>query len=290
MRAGSLTVVGSGIQAVRQLTLEACSVIDNADVVLYSVADPITERWIQDRNPHSTSLRDSYREDRKRIDTYREMTERTLAHVREGKNVCVVYYGHPGIFVYPSHESIRRARDEGFEARMLPGISAEDCLFADLGIDPSRNGCQSFEATEFLLHRRSFDPKTPLVLWQIGVIGDVGYHPKQEFGEKGLSVLIDYLTPIYGALHEVTVYEASQYIPCPPVIHRVALAKMGTAGVSGLSTLYVPPIEEPSISPEMLDALGLTEGDLSPAEPEVPSTSLLRAVGRAGPGPTRANR
>jgi precorrin-6B methylase 1 len=78
---------------------------------------------------------------------YDRMVERILSYVRRGLNVCVVFYGHPGVFVHPGHESIRRARIEGFSACILPGISAEDCLFAELGIDPSKNG-QSFEATE----------------------------------------------------------------------------------------------------------------------------------------------
>ena len=47
---------------------------------------------------------------------------------------------------------------EGFNAQMLAGISAEDCLFADLGLDPGKNGCQSFEATDFLIRRRQFEP------------------------------------------------------------------------------------------------------------------------------------
>jgi hypothetical protein len=35
---------------------------------------------------------------------------------------------------------------------MLPAISAEDCLFADLGVDPADHGCPSYEATDFLVH------------------------------------------------------------------------------------------------------------------------------------------
>jgi precorrin-2 methylase len=63
-----------------------------------------------------------------------------MTAVREGLNVCAAFYGHPGVFVYASHQSIRLARAEGFEAQMLPGISAEDCVFADLGIDPENMG------------------------------------------------------------------------------------------------------------------------------------------------------
>ena len=34
---------------------------------------------------------------------------------------------------------------------MLPGISAEDCLLADLGVDSAHNGLQSLEATDLLI-------------------------------------------------------------------------------------------------------------------------------------------
>ena len=51
-----------------------------------------------------------------------------LSHVRKEENVVGVFYGHPGVFVSPSHRTLALARDEGYIANMLPGISAEDCL------------------------------------------------------------------------------------------------------------------------------------------------------------------
>jgi hypothetical protein len=66
-----------------------------------------------------------------------------------------------------AHESIRMARMEGFLACMLPGISAEDLLFAEFGIAPSENGCQSFEVTDFLGYKRKFD-------FMARVVGEMG--------------------------------------------------------------------------------------------------------------------
>ena len=102
---------------------------------------------------------------------YERMAEAILEPVRAGKRVCAVFYGHPGVFVLPSHDAISRARAEGFDATMLPGVSAEDCLVADLGVDPARNGLQSYEAGDFLRRRPVIEPTTALVLWQIGVVG-----------------------------------------------------------------------------------------------------------------------
>lgn len=58
---------------------------------------------------------------------------------------------------------------------MLPSISSEDCLFADLSVDPAVGGCQSYEATDFMLNGLIIGPSSQLVLWQIGVLGDWTY-------------------------------------------------------------------------------------------------------------------
>jgi hypothetical protein len=50
-RVGRLVIVGSGIRAIGQFTLEARAHIRQADRVYHVVADPATERWIQEQNP-----------------------------------------------------------------------------------------------------------------------------------------------------------------------------------------------------------------------------------------------
>src|SRR6266700_5714918 len=137
---GSLVVVGSGIKSVGHFTLEAQAHIQNADIVLYATADPVTDMWIQKNNPNCFDLYEYYGNDKSRIITYTQMIERILAEVRSGKYVCALFYGHPGVFVTPSHNAIELARREGYDAVMLPAVSAEDCLYADLGVDPSMPG------------------------------------------------------------------------------------------------------------------------------------------------------
>lgn len=129
---GSLVIVGTGISA-GHLTSEARSYISSAQKVLYCVADVATKRLILDLKPDAESLYVFYGEGKPRRETYRQMTERTLECLREGVRVCVAYYGHPGIFVNPSHRSIRIARAEGFRARMVPAVSSLDFLFLRSG-------------------------------------------------------------------------------------------------------------------------------------------------------------
>lgn len=250
---GTLTVVGTGIKLITQTTLEARAHIERADRVFYFMADRASEQWIVQSNPRSQSLQPFLVSGQPRRPAYEAMVDHILQAVRSGKQICAVFYGHPGVFVYPAHEAVRRARAGGFKAIMLPGISAEDCLFADLGVDPARTGCQTFDATSFLLFSRKPDVTASLVLWQIGVIGQPEHRPTRP--PEGLPVLTDYLLPYYGAEHRVTVYEAAQYPVCDPSIQRVALGKLPECKVTRYSTLYVPPARSPVADAGMLDRL-----------------------------------
>jgi uncharacterized protein YabN with tetrapyrrole methylase and pyrophosphatase domain len=237
------------------LTREARLLLENADVVLSVVAEPGMQAVLEELNPKTRSLHDFYELGESRAEAYQAMAEEILREVREGKNVVAAFYGHPGVFVAPSHEAIRMARAEGFKASMLPGISAEDCLFADLGVDPARFGCQSYEATDFLVHRRRVDPSAALVLWQIGTVGSVVASATTQ--PTGLPVLVEVLLEHYPPEHEVTVYEASPYPGFDPLVRTVALGELSAEHVTALSTLYVPPREQASLDLTMLDRLGL---------------------------------
>lgn len=255
MSTGSLTVVGTGIRLGAHLTREARLLLGAADVVLSLVAEPVMQSVLEDLNPETHSLRGFYELGESRAEAYQAMADEILRHVRDGKNVVAAFYGHPGVFVAPSHEAIRMARAEGYEATMLPGISAEDCLFADLGVDPASSGCQSYEATDFLVHRRRIDPSAALVLWQIGTVGVVVAAATTQ--ASGLGVLVEALLEHYPPEHQVTVYEASPYPGFDPLVLTIGLGELSAEHVTGLSTLYVPPREQAPLDLTMLDRLGL---------------------------------
>jgi len=255
MSSGSLTVVGTGIKLGTHLTREARLMLETADVVLSLVAEPGMQEGLERLNPNTRSLHDLYGLGESRGEAYEAMAEEIVRHVREGKNVVAAFYGHPGVFVAPSHAAIEKARAEGYRATMLPAVSAEDCLFADLGVDPSRCGCQSYEATDFLVHRRRIDPTAALVLWQIGTVGSTVAAATTQ--PTGLPVLVEALLEHYPPEHEVTVYEASPYPGFDPLVRSVGLGELSAEHVTALSTLYVPPLEPAPLDLTMLDRLGL---------------------------------
>jgi uncharacterized protein YabN with tetrapyrrole methylase and pyrophosphatase domain len=256
---GSLTVVGTGIAMGVHLTPQSRAEIERADEFLYLMVDSLSDSWIANLNPNSHSLRRHYAPDRKRSETYEAMVEQILASVRAGRDVCAAFYGHPGVCAFPSHEAIRRAREEGFPARMLPSVSAEDCLFADLGVDPGESGCQSYEATDFLLRRRKFDPTAALVLWQVAFIG-VTQAPVAP-APKTFKVLVEYLLEFYDPSNEAVLYEASPYPVGRSSVRRVRLGDLADAELGPLATLYIAPRDSAGIDPAMRERLQRADVD-----------------------------
>ncbi|MGI9111579.1 MAG: SAM-dependent methyltransferase [Gaiellaceae bacterium] len=237
---GSLTVIGTGIRP-QHLTPESHQALLEADDLLYLAAEPEGGSWLEQLHPNARSLEDCYVEGEERRTAYEAMVEAILEPVRQGRRVCAAFYGHPGVFVTPSHEAVRRARAEGFPARMLPAVSAEDCLYADLGIDPGRSGRQSYEATDFLERPRPIDGRAYLILWQISVVGErrTVTRPRSE----GLSELAAALLAHYPPEHEVVLYEASPYPIAEAIVERLPLAALADEQVAPMATLVIPPRE-----------------------------------------------
>ncbi len=252
MSKGSLTVVGSGIAALRHATQEACFHIAHADKVFFLVADPLTREWILQLNPAAESLSVHLVPGREREISFNGMVEQIAQAVYQGLRVVAVFYGHPGVFVQPSHMAIRRLSAEGYSTSMLPGISTEDCLISDLGVDLSQSGYQCYEASNFLVCNKQPDTAAALILWQIGVIGQV----KVGVGRPdGLEVLTERLLKFYPAEHKVTIYEAATLPVCDTSMRETPLSQLPHCPVSPISTLFIPPACEASLDPAMLKRL-----------------------------------
>jgi Tetrapyrrole (Corrin/Porphyrin) Methylases len=283
---GELTVIGSGIETVG-FTAADETLIRDADEVFFCVADPATSVWIKARRPDAYDLYVLYDDSKLRYLTYMQMTEAMLHYVRQGRKVVAIFYGHPGIFVLSTHRAVIIARREGHRAVMRAAVSALDALCADLGVDPSQPGLQTFEATDMLVRRRRIDPCMHLVVWQVGLVGELGYR-RQGYLNSGFSVLLDYLEEVYGAGHTIVNYVASRYPGIEPLADSRPLAAFrdpdAQAKVTGISTFYLPPKEAAPADEEMLTRLGL----LPPGATVRATTSPLREIDRYGPRELKA--
>jgi len=257
---GSLIVVGTGISVAGQMTLLTRSYIENADIVFMGITNKIGENVVKKLNPNTVELDDLYAQGKSRAVTYQEMTDRITDAVIAGKKVCAAFYGHPGVFVNPSHEAIKKVRALGLRAEMLPGISAEDCLVADLGIDPAHYGCQSYEATQFLFRDYQLDPHMTQIIWQIGLAGEASLGVlNADHCKAGLKLYQEILMGMYPAEHEIILYEAATMPLYGPKIECFPLFELTHCKPTLISTLVVPSIGLPEYHQGRLTKLGLTQ-------------------------------
>lgn len=263
--AGSLVVVGTGINTFAQCTLEAKAYIEQAERLIVHVPDPLGYSWLKSLHPDLIDLQDCYHQTSNRADAYELMTQRMVDAVVAGHQTVAVFYGHPGVFVQPSHAAIRRLQDAGFRAEMLPGISAESCLIADLGFDPGRGGCTQHEASSFLFYDLPVDASTPLILWQIGILGDHTLS-KLSTTATALLALIEKLTRQFPAEHLVAIYEAPSYAFAKPRIDWCRIDSLHLQQYSAASTLFIPACRRAAPDHASIRKLGLSpEQVFSPA-------------------------
>lgn len=253
-KAGSLVCVGTGMMLGAHLTPRSRSYIENADVVFVAVSDGIVEKWIEEMNSDVRSLQIYYQEGKSRKITYQQMQQAMMSEVRSGKKVCGAFYGHPGVFALAPHKSIRQAKEEGYEAHMEPGISAQDCLFADLGIDPGIVGCQQYEASQFILYSRVIDLSAYLILWQVGIVGDrscAKFSTNLEYRKIFMSVLLEH----YSEEHPVVLYEAATLPINKTRIDNIILRDLLDHNLNAETTMVIPPrsamVEKPLIRKQL---------------------------------------
>jgi hypothetical protein len=237
---GSLVNVGLGMTLGSHISPLARSHIEQADVVFANLSDGIVELWLQKMNADVRSLQPYYQEGKSRMQTYWQMVEAIMTEVRAGKRVCGAFYGHPGVFAWAPHKTIEMARSEGYAAHMEPAISAEDCLYADLGIDPGNFGCQHFEASQLLFYQRRIDPTAYLILWQVGLVGDQSL-ARFSTGPAYRELLVEVLAREYPLTHEVIIYRCATLPIQQPRMERVALGDLPKADIGMPDTVVVPP-------------------------------------------------
>ncbi|MFQ6371373.1 SAM-dependent methyltransferase [Shewanella sp. YIC-542] len=264
MGKGSLVCVGTGLQLAGQVTVMAKSHIEQAQQIFSLMPDGFSQRWLTTLNDHVVDLQQFYAkpgEVKNRRITYAQMVAAIMASVRAGKRVVGVFYGHPGVFACVPHMAIAQAREEGYRATMEPGISAEDCLWADLGIDPGNYGCQSLEASQLMFFAHQLDNVGYVLLWQIALAGE---HTLTGFSTTAarLAILVKLLQKWYPLDHQVCLYEAANLPIGTCRAQWIGLEELPAATLNAITTLVIPPVRQLQYNLQVLQQLGLTPADL----------------------------
>lgn len=252
-KTGSIVCVSTGMTLGAHMSPICRSHIEQADVI-FTGCHPMIELWLQEMNSDVRSLQVFYAEGKDRRITYREMVAAMMAEVRAGKKVVGAFYGHTGVFAWAPHKVIEEARSEGYAAHMEPGISAEDCLYAHLGIDPGTVGSQNFEASQFMFYQRNIDPSAYLILWQVALAGDKSIK-RYNTSQAHRQLLVELLTEHYPLEHKVALYECPTLAIDEPRIDWIPLSDFASANISMITTMVLPPSKKMVKNQQILDRL-----------------------------------
>ena len=254
----NIHLVGLGIKSIAHLTSETIASIAKADIVLYLANEPIIKEWIVQNSKISVSLDLAYSSDFKRVEAYKKVVDEVIFYLKSNDNLCVALYGHPlicsSLGIMLSEISID---DHNVNVEVYPAVSAEDCIFADLKIDPLSHGCYSAEATDFLLYNSHIDTSSHVLIWQVGMVGCMGLPNNGSFNIKAQNLLKEKLQGLYCDDFEVILYEASMYPGLPAKIINLKLNYLFSHKITAVSTLYIPPFTQKKIDKGVAKYIGL---------------------------------
>jgi precorrin-6B methylase 1 len=280
-------IVGLGVLNVDHLTRETERVIRHSNEVLYVDTGVATRRYLESLCPRVTSLFEtSYAEDAHRLGAYGQMAARVLDAALCHAPVTFAMHGHPIVGVYAPFLIRDMAGLLGLEVLVLPGISAMDCLFAELMVDPCVIGMQMFEATDLLLRRRPLQADVPLLIWQIGCV-ETTLHSTRVSKPERFERLRAHMLRFYPPQHQATAAYSTPHPLMPSTVYRFALADLCRHAhlLHAGFTLFVPPVHvRPVEDQELLRQMDrpdhLARITHPPAEPDSPA---LREAPPRGP-------
>jgi uncharacterized protein YabN with tetrapyrrole methylase and pyrophosphatase domain len=170
----NLYVVGSGIKTLSNFTKEFETCATQSDIVFYLNNDPVTKEWYQKYAKKSYDLDAIYQKDSQthRSNIYHAIADHIISEFKHYDNICFALYGHPFFCAQPALHAIEKiAKDrEDITIHSFPAVSALDCLWTDLKVNPAENGMQLYEASCMIYRKIPLLTQVDLVILQVGLI------------------------------------------------------------------------------------------------------------------------
>ncbi len=219
-------IVGLGVLNIDQITRETERAIRRSNEVLYVDTGIATQTYLESLCPRVTSLFEtSYKETGKRLNAYHHMAARVLDAALDHPPVTFAMHGHPIVGAYAPFLIRDLAGLLALQVQVLPGISAMDCLFAELMVDPCVAGMQMYEATDLLLRRQSLQPDVPALIWQIGCV-ETTLHTMRVSKPERFERLRSHLLRFYLPQHVISAVYSTPHPLMPSTMHRFAVGNL----------------------------------------------------------------
>lgn len=251
-------IIGLGINPEKQLSKEAKEVItDSEKVFCVTTKEELNELEESHGNKFYDLTKESYKKDELRLEAYFHMASKIIEESLVNGKATLALYGHPTVFAFPPYLIHRVAKLLNKKVKIISGVSAMDCLLADLVIDPATNGMLTYEATDLLMTRRMILPDVPLMIWQVGTVETSLYNTLQNTPSR-FKKIKEYLLEFYPASQPVFAYFANSIKDQNSLVYTIKLGEIEDyASILGSGiTIYIPPAyKRTNIDEEILQNL-----------------------------------
>ncbi|NMP27429.1 hypothetical protein GW590_11185 [Rahnella sp. SAP-1] len=168
-----LSVIGSGMLGVNQITRHGFSVIHTASKVFWIGEIAGLEHYLSDASIAHHNLSYLYEEGKRDTDNYIRIIAYLIREVNDCEHLCLVVPGHPQIGVTIVQQLQQLSQSGGFELFCFPGISSFDAMINDIWLDPLEEGASLLDANRLIIYDYMMEPCINYFIYHVCSIGNI---------------------------------------------------------------------------------------------------------------------
>jgi uncharacterized protein YabN with tetrapyrrole methylase and pyrophosphatase domain len=167
-----ISVIGSGMLGVNQITTEGFSVIQSVDRVLWIGDIAGLKEYLSQHEILHEDLSYLYEDGGVDINNYTRIIQHIKNVLTECKHVALIVPGHPRIGVTIVQLLQKLSQDGTFTFHCYPGISSFDAMINDIGIDPLEEGGSILDVNRLIIYDYAMDPCVNYFIYHVCSIGN----------------------------------------------------------------------------------------------------------------------
>lgn len=168
----TISVIGSGMLGVNQITTEGFSVIQNADRVFWIGDIAGLNEYLYHHEIYHEDLSHLYEDGGVDVDNYASIIQYMTNALSECEHVGLIVPGHPRVGVTIVQLLQKSSQDGSFSFHCYPGISSFDAMINDIGIDPLEEGVSVLDVNRLIIYDYAMEPCINYFIYHVCSIGN----------------------------------------------------------------------------------------------------------------------
>lgn len=234
-----ISIIGAGIDELKQLTPEARQIVDKANIIFYSSFNASTEsvdgtgRWY--------NLDEiGYRQGAFRPAMYEAMAEKVVLASVVHERIALLQPGSALLLDTVTQRCLDLAKRMGVETEVIPGVSSVETVLSEVRADTVA-GLQIISAQSALLRKTVLNPEMTCIILQPGYYDTLYWKGLHHPQEVNYAELVSYLVQNFGS-NRVAFLVLSKSKFGQPSIQSIDLGSLQefSSKISAYHTLVVP--------------------------------------------------